>query len=237
MSAQPARRFWTQALAIERQDGWGIALDGRAVKAPSKRDLRLRSRALAEAVAAEWNAQGERLKPETMPLTRLANTASDRVPERRQEIVAEMLRHVDGDVLCYFADGPEALAARQRAVWLPLLDWAGDRFGARWRTVGGLMPVAQDAAVHAALAAAMANLDHEDLTALQVAAPVCGSLVVGFALVEGRVTAAEAFAAAFLDECHQAETWGEDAEAAARRQNLRGELEDVERFLCLVRAA
>lgn len=235
MTIQRPRRFWKQATVVEHEDGCGIALDDRPVKAPSKRDLRLATHALAAAVAEEWNAQDEHLKPETMPLTQLANTAWDRVPAHRAEIEAELLRHVDGDVLCYYADGPDTLVERQRALWGPLLAWAEERFGVRWQAAQGIMPVSQDAAVHAALARAVAALDHESLTALQVAAPTCASMVLGFALVEGYLTPEEVFAAAFVDELHQAEVWGEDAEANARRARLRRELDDVARFLALAR--
>lgn len=236
MSIQRPRRFWKQASVVEHEDGFGIALDGRPVKAPSKRDLRLTTRALAEAVAEEWNAQDEHLKPETMPLTQLANTAWDRVPQHRAEIEAELLRHVDADVLCYFADSPGSLVERQRASWGALLDWAADRFGARWQAAEGIMPLTQDAAVHQAMAEAVAALDHESLTALQVAAPTCASMVIGFAVVDGHLSPEDAFAAAFVDELHQVEFWGEDAEATARRARLRRELDDVARFLDLTRA-
>lgn len=235
MTIQRPRRFWKQATVVDHEDGCGIALDGRPVKAPSKRDLRCPTRALAEAVAAEWNAQGEHLKPETMPLTQLANTAWDRVPAHRAEIEDELLRHVEADVLVYHADGPDDLVARQTATWAPLRGWAAGRFGVSWATGCGILPVSQDAAVHDAMAAAVRGLDDVSLTALQVVAPLCSSMILGFALLEGRVTAGEAFAAAFVDELYQAEAWGEDAEAAARRARLRAELEDVARFLELAR--
>lgn len=234
MTTQRLRRFWKQAAVVDTDGACGIALDGRPVKAPSKRDLRLRTRPLAEAVAAEWDAQGDYLLPHTMPLTQLANTAFDRVAVHREQIVAEMLRHVDSDLLCYFADSPESLVARQRATFEPLLAWAHERFGVAWATGSGIMPFTQDAAVHDALIRAMAALDDERLTALQVTAPLCASVLLAFALVEGRVSAAQAFEAAFLEEAHQAEAWGEDAEAAERRARLKRDLEDVETFVGLL---
>ncbi len=236
MTIQRPRRFWKQATVVAFEDGCGIALDGRPVKTPNKRDLRCPSRALAEAVAEEWNAQDEHIKPHTMPMTQLANTAWDRVPAHRAEIEGELLRHVEGDVLCYYADGPDTLIARQRAAWDPLRAWAVERFGATWAAGSGILPVGQDGAVHAAMADAIRALDDVSLTALQVAAPVCSSLILGFALVEGRVSTEEAFAAAFVDELHQAEEWGDDFEAVDRRARLRRDLEDVARFLELARA-
>lgn len=233
------RRFWKEAAVVEDAEtgGYAIALDGRIVKAPSRQPLAVPTRALAEAMAEEWNAQGETLDPRSMPLTQLANTAQDRVGPMREAIIEELMRYVDGDVLCYRASDPEELVERQAAQWEPVLEWAKERFGCAWAVTEGLMPVAQDQANHEALKTAMEDLDTISLTGLQVAAPTCGSLLLGFALLESRLTAVEAFEAAFLEELYQAEQWGEDREAAMRRGSMKGDLENVQTFLVLARAA
>lgn len=240
MLNQRPRRFWKQAAVIDDgtvlgAEGFGIALDGRPVRAPSRRPLVVRSRALADALAAEWNGQGETFDPAAMPLTQLANTAQDRVGPLRDAIIAELMAYADSEVLCYRADAPAALAARQAEVWDPLLAWAGQRFGCAWTVTAGLMPVGQGDAVHAAVRAALDAMDDATLTAFQVAAPLCGSPVLGLALVEGRISAEEAHAAALLDELFQAAKWGEDREAVLRRNRVKAELAEVERFVTLAR--
>jgi len=227
------RRFWKTATVTEVDGGYGVALDGRPVKAPSRRDLTLATRALAEAVAAEWDAQDKTVDPTAMPMTQLANTLQDRIAPQRDAILDELVKYVDGDALCYRATHPGSLVERQARTWQPLLDWAERRTGLRYVVTEGVMPMPQDAALRGRLRELFADLDDARLTALQVAAPLCGSLVIAFALVEGEIDVEGAYQAAFLDELYQIELWGEDKEVADRRSRLRGELEQAMRFVNL----
>lgn len=234
MLGKKARRFWVEASVVDHGPaGYGLALDGREVKAPSRQGLRVPTRALAEALAAEWNAQGEEVDPAAMPLTQLANTAQDRIAPQREKILEELLDFVEGDVLCYRAVHPRELTLRQEAHWQPVLDWAGETFGACWRITQGITPVSQPAEVHAALRREIMALETLPLTAFQVVAPLCSSLVLGLAFVRGRITAEQAFDLAFLDELYQVEFWGEDHEAKKRRSGYQQELRQAEQFLKL----
>lgn len=234
---QAPRRFWKEVSVVAVPEGFAVALDGRPIKAPSKSLLAIPSRPLADAVAAEWDAMGEVINPAALPLTQLANTWLDRIQPLRAEIVAELLNYVEADLLCYRADHPADLVQRQAEEWEPLLQWAGERLGVRWTVATGVMPASQGPDVHAALAAAIGSHDDMALTSLQLAASVVGSLVVGLALVEGRITAEDAYRVAVLDEMYQAEQWGEDWEAIDRRKHIRTELLNAERFLTLGRNA
>jgi chaperone required for assembly of F1-ATPase len=169
-----------------------------------------------------------------MPLTRLAATAIDRTAERRGEIVAEVANYAGTDLVCYRAAHPPALAARQEALWQPLIDWAAGRYDAGLAVTAGVVPMAQSPASLRAFVAAVAALDDFRLTALQAATAACGSLVIALALLEGRLDAAAAFAASQLDETFQIEAWGEDAEAAARRQVLAADIAAMAQFLELL---
>ncbi len=152
-------------------------------------------------------------------------------------MVAEIADYAGTDLVCYRADHPPALAARQQAVWQPLIDWAALRYDAALAVTTGIVPTRQLAATLRAFAAIVAAQDDFRLTALQALTAGCGSLVIALALLEGRLDAEEAFAASQLDETFQIEAWGEDAEAARRRRALAADIAAAARFLELLAAA
>jgi chaperone required for assembly of F1-ATPase len=211
---------------------FAIHLDGRPIKTPRRATLALPTKALAEAVAGEWLAQGDEVRPATMPFTKLANAAIDRVMAHEGEVVGKIMAYTN-DLLCYRVDAPAELVARQDAEWNPLLDWAATRFGAHLKTQIGLAHFTQPDEVVAALRQAVESDDPFALTALHNAATILHSLVLTLAVAEGRLSAAEAFALSQLDERYQAEHWGEDDEAAARARAMGAELAAVERFIRL----
>ena len=225
-----------RATAVEEFDGgFGISLDGRPVRTPARAALRVPTRVLAEALCEEWAAQGDRVDPLSMPLSQLANTALDRMPDARRETVAELVRYGETDLLCYRAERPEALVARQAALWLPLLDWLERRHGIALRTVVGVLPQPQDPDTIARLERAIDALDNFALTALHMGATGAGSIAIGLAMMEGEISAEQAAAAAFLDERHQIEQWGADEEAEARLAHGSADLALAWRFGHLLR--
>lgn len=241
MPAAPVQRFYKAVTVGAAESAAGgafrILLDGRAVRTPGRAEGLLPTRAVAEAVAGEWAAQHDVLDPQSMPLTGLAWTALDRVRPARAEIVEAVGANAAHDLLCYRAEGPVDLAARQQALWQPLLDWLALTFDAPLAVTAGIVSVEQPPAALAALTRAVAAHDDFALAALSAATAATGSLVIALALVEGRIDAEAAFAAAQLDESYQMERWGEDAEAARRRAAIRAELAAVERFVALLRTS
>ena len=216
--------------------GYAITLDGKPIKTPGKRDLLVPSGALAAAIAEEWNTQETEVRTATMPLTRLATTAVDRVATQRDAIIRQTANYAATDLVCYRATHPPALAARQQAVWQPLIDWAVLRYDAPLSVTTGVIPTKQSATSLRAFAAAIAEQDDFALTALHVATAACGSLVIGLALIEGHLDAEGAFALSQLDESFQIEAWGEDAEQAERRRTLAADIQAAARFISLLRA-
>ena len=215
MSEWAAKRFWTDVTVEPEGDGFAIRLDGRAVKTPAKVALTVPSDALAEAIAQEWRAIKEKIDPNVMPFTRSANAAIDKVAVQF-DAVADMLAAYGGsDLLCYRAETPDALTARQAEGWGPLLDWANDTFGARLVTTPGLMPIAQDDAALAALRAPLFESCAFELTALHDLIALSGSLVLGLAVAHGRLTPDAAWDLSRIDERWQAEQWGDDEDAMA----------------------
>ena len=230
------KRVYKQAAARPADGGWGVALDGRPMRTPARHELIVPSAALAEAIAAEWEAQPDEIRPATMPLTRLAATAIDRTRTQRDLVAAETANYAGTDLVCYRADHPPALIARQHEQWQPLIDWAMQRYDAALAVTSGIVPRPQSPAALKAFAAAVAAQDDFRLTALHAMTTACGSLVIALALIEGRLDAASAFAVSQLDETFQIEAWGEDAEAAARRHGLAEDIAAAARFVQLLDA-
>ncbi len=228
------KRLYQRAAAIPAACGHGVVLDGRLVKTPAQRDMVVPSAALAAAIAEEWDAQQGEIRRETMPLTRLAGAAIDRSAGQREAIVRQVAHYAGTDLVSYRASHPPALAARQQAVWQPLIDWAAERYDAPLMVTNGVIPASQPAASLAAFAAAVAAHDDYALTALHAATAACGSLVIALALLSGRIDAGEAFAASQLDESFQIEAWGEDAEEAQRRAALAADIAAAARFIRLL---
>ena len=231
------KRFYKQVAVVPAEGGFGVALDGRPIRTPAKAVLALPNATLAGAIAEEWRAQGEKIEPRAMVLTRLANTGIDRVGAERAQALEDVVRYGGNDLLCYRAAEPPALAARQAATWQPWLDWAVERYGARLTVARGVVHVAQDPTVLVALRMAAARASDLELAALGAAVHALGSLVLGLALWQGAIDAERAAEAALLDELFQAEKWGEDREAVQRREGLCREVADAARFLTLLRAA
>jgi chaperone required for assembly of F1-ATPase len=226
-----ARRFYRE---VSVGDGHTILLDGKPVKTPSGAALALPSRALAEAVAAEWGAQGEVLKPAAMILTKLANTAIDRVAADRREAHMQILAFAGSDLLCYRAEAPQELAQRQRASWDPMLEWARQTYGAELVSGAALVPIAQPREAMAALERVLASRDAFALAALVSAAALLGSAILALALADGWLDADTAFALSQLDADFQAQRWGRDAEAEAKAINKRAELIQITEFFRLL---
>jgi chaperone required for assembly of F1-ATPase len=229
------RRVYKEATHRRAAAGWGVGLDGRILRTPGRNDLVVPSAALAAAIAGEWQAQEGEIRPATMPLFRLAATAIDRTAPQRRRIIDETADYAGTDLLCYRAGHPPSLAAHQKAVWQPLIDWAALRYDAPLRVTSGVIPTEQSPAALKAFAAAVAAQDDFRLTALHMLTASAGSLVIALAVLAGRLDAAEAFAASQLDESFQIAAWGEDGEAAARRAALAADIAAAARFLRLLR--
>jgi chaperone required for assembly of F1-ATPase len=215
----PGRRVWSAVTVEPRGSGFSVLLDGRPVFTPARAILLLPRRAIAEAVATEWSAQGETVNPDTLPLTRLANTAQDRVAGSEAAVIGEIVGYGATDLLCYRAPHPASLAARQADAWDAPLAWARSRYGAALVCAVGLMHVTQPpeslSRLRQAVEACAAEQGPLGLVALAELVALSGSLVLGLAVAEGAAGAGDAWAASRIDETFQAEQWGEDAEAAA----------------------
>lgn len=234
MTEWKRKRFWDEVSIGQTEDGFSILLDGRPVRTPGKALMALPTEALAEAVADEWRAQEGAVRPDTMPLTRRANSAIEKVAAAHEGVVGVVAAYGGSDLLCYRAAAPQELVTRQRA-WDGPLDWAADRYGVRLRVTEGVMPVAQDAAALDRLAAEVRGHDAFALTGLHDLVSLTGSLVLGLAVAENHLEAAEAWALSRIDEAFQAEQWGGDSEAEAAGRRAQQTFMDAKTFLDLGR--
>ncbi len=225
------KRFYKTVSVRPAGDSFAVVLDERPMKTPGGAPLTVPTRALADAIAAEWSGQSETVDERTMPLTKLANTAIDRAD--RSLAIRQIETFAGHDLVCYRATEPPALIAREAAAWDPPLGWARAQYGLDLKVTQGVLSVAQTEVSHERLEQVLAHRDEFALTGLVAAAGIMKSLVLALALAGGRLSAAQAHAAAHVDELFQAEKWGLDAKAEARMKALLAELEAVDRFVRL----
>lgn len=223
MSGWKAKRFWKEATISEVEGGYRIELDGRPVRTPAKALMVVPTKAMAEAIAAEWDAQTEEVKPESMPITRSANAALDKVSVQFDE-VADMLSAYGGsDLLCYRADSPVELTKRQSEEWDPILEWAEGRFGTRLICGFGVMPVTQSDENLRVLREHVGTLSPFEIAAFHDLVGISGSLILALAVTEGYLTAQDAWLKSRVDELWQEEQWGQDDEATELAMHKQGE--------------
>lgn len=233
------KRFWDTVTIAAGPDGYAVLLDGKPMHLPGGVELRVRRERLAAAIAAEWQAaggsKGGEMSFANTPLTRLAGTAQQRIAPDPAPIVDSIARYGETDLLCYRAGSPEPLVQRQAQGWQPWLDWVALTYDAPLRVTTGVGHVHQHHDSIRALRRAVAALDVDALAALGIAVPALGSLVLGLALAAGELDGARAHELGALDELYQAELWGEDTEAAARRRGIAEDVALAERYLALTR--
>lgn len=229
------KRFFESATTDRREGGFAVLLDGRAMLTPAKNGLVLPSLALADAIAAEWAAQVDEIDAATMPLTRHAYTAVDGVRKGIDQVIDEITRFAETDLLCYRADTPKALATQQASAWQPLLDWLNEAHGATLVVTNGVVPVQQNPAQIAVLKRFVAAHDVYPLTALHTIVSISGSLVIGLAVSARYLDGAKAWEVSRIDHDFQAAQWGTDSEAAADAIRTRSDLLAAARFMDLAR--
>lgn len=230
------KRFWRHATAVQAGPGaWNIELDGRQVRTPAKASLVLPNGALARSVAEEWAAQADEIDPISMPCTRSANAAIDKVSTQFEEVAGLICEYGNTDLLCYRADGPEGLIQRQAEAWDPLLDWAASGLGAPLAMTTGVIHIAQPANSLEALRARVTALSPFELTAMNDLVMLSGSLIIGLAVSHDVLPAEELWNRSRVDETWQKEQWGSDEEATAMASQKRSDFLHAYRFLCMCR--
>lgn len=233
MSEWAPKRFWTDTSVDAVPGGFSVLLDKRPVRTPAKSAFVVPTRAMADAVAQEWEAQTDKVDPLTMPVTRSANAAIDKVRVQHRE-VADLIADYGGtDLLCYRAGGPESLSARQRAEWDPLLDWGAAEFGGALTVAAGVMHVAQPQPVLDRMRARVHGLGDFQLAAMHDLVSISGSLIIGFAAIQPDADLDALWRTSRLDELWQQEQWGRDEEAESMAETKRHGFLHAARFFAL----
>lgn len=228
------KRFYKKVTAEAWDGGFRVLLDGRMIRTPGKAALLLPTQALADAIAAEWDAQGEEIHPASMPLMQTAATAIDRVTPQRERVIDEISAYGGSDLVCYRATHPESLVARQAEAWDPVLAWLRERHGVELKVGEGVMHIPQSPKALATLRSVVAAQTDMVLAPLYNITALAGSLAIALAVLERRLTADQAFEISELDEAYVMETWGTDREAMIRRKNNKESMAASVRFLELI---
>lgn len=237
MSEWKAKRFWKEARVEETEGAFRVALDGRPVRTPRKAPLALPTPEMAEAIAHEWDAQQDVIDPLSMPVTRSANAAIDKVASQHDEVAALLAAYAETDLLCHRAESPQGLRDQQNKGWDPLVDWAETRFGAPLTVVSGVLPAAQPGASLARLSQTVQGFEPFALTALHDLVTLSGSLVLGLAVAEGKIGPETGWDLSRIDESWQTALWGKDEEAEEMAAHKRAAFLHADRFLGLARGA
>jgi chaperone required for assembly of F1-ATPase len=228
------KRFWKEVEVVSQDSGWGIALDGRLVRTPHRAPLISTTPALAEAIAAEWLAQGETVDPAAMPITGLTNAAIDLAMPDPVAFAEPIAAYAATDLFCYRDDRDALLQAEQAAAWNPLLAWAEECFGIEFAITQGILPIDQPPETVAALRGAVFAVDPWRMTALTPLVTIGGSLVAGLARIGEAFDAETLWEAVSLDELYQERRWGADAQAQAQRAAHKRDWDNAVRFLGLL---
>ncbi|MAE50791.1 MAG: ATP12 chaperone family protein [Micavibrio sp.] len=230
------KRFY-KAVSINAEDnGFAIHLDGKPIRTPNKNIFLAPNEALALLAKAEWDAQGDKINHDTMPVTQLLNTCQDRIHADRSVLEPEVLKYINTDLLCYRADAPAELVARQDKIWQKPLDWFEKQYGLKFETTCGLGALKQPAAIHEAITGEIKAMDDQRFTIVQMVTPACGSVVLALAFVQGAATADELMACAFLEEDYKFDLYNEDIHGGdplteKKKANLRRDLDAAQAYL------
>ena len=234
MSEWAKKRFWKSALVEEQGSGFAVLLDGRSIKTPARANLVVPTKKLAEAIAAEWQAQGDIIDPMSMPFTRTSNAALDKVADQLSEVLEHMAEYGKTDLLCYRANSPQELVERQAVAWDPLLAWAKDTFDAPLDVAQGVMYVAQPAQSLANLKAQLRHLSSFELSGIYDLVCLSGSLVAALAVAHKHKTASEVWDLCRVDDGWQQEQWGVDEEAQATESAKRSDFLHANAFIAIL---
>ncbi|HEU0118397.1 MAG TPA: ATP12 family protein [Alphaproteobacteria bacterium] len=218
-------------------NGYAVQADGAPMKTPASESFVVPTQQLAETIVDEWQAQGDKINPDSMPMTQLAATSIDIAGKNRDKITDQLLAYIGSELLCHRADEPAELVALQKQEWQPLLDWCEQHFDVLMLAGSGIMPIKQQQDTYDNLRHALGRYDVFQLTGLRQAVEVSGSLVLGLALIEKHATPDQVFAASELDATFQMQKWGEDPASTHRRTTAKRELEICARWFDLLNAA
>lgn len=227
------KRFYKDATVAPCETGFMVHLDGRTLRTPQRNALAVPTERLAEQIAKEWRQQGDEIDPTTMALTRLANSTLDGVIPQQSAVINDIAKYAGHDLVCYRAEGPKTLSDRQRQAWDPVIDWAETCLGVRWVCSAGVIPVEQPGAAASAVRAKLAVYNPFQLAALHEITSLTGSALMALHYGDGQRDIDEVWASAHIDEAFQAEQWGEDAVATARRTERLKEAKQADRFFHL----
>ncbi|MDA0708286.1 MAG: ATPase [Proteobacteria bacterium] len=227
------KRFYKDVTIKSHEDDFVILLDGKFVKTPEKNLLTIPTEKMAKIIQDEWQAQEDKIKPHLMPITKLANTAIDRVDKRKSEIIKMLVEYAVSDQVCYRADNPPDLIQQQNDIWDPLIKWLYETHRINLKITTGIKFIDQENIALDKFRSVFESMESFPLTAYYNMATILGSVTIGLNLYQGQISIEQAWNAGQLDENYQISIWGVDEEAEIRRKNLKSDLEYASQFLSI----
>ena len=224
------KRFWKNVEVVSAEGGFTVTLDERSVRTPGKALLAVPTEEMARHIADEWEAQTEKVDPRTMPWTRSANSALDKLSVQRREVEDHLIGYAGTDLVCYRAEQPQRLVERQRAGWDPILSYLEETFAVRLKTTSGVMPVSQDADTLAVLRNVMSSMSDFAITGFHDIVTLSGSYLIAVAVAREEIDPLAGWALSRIDEDWQIEQWGRDEEADAQAETKREAFLHATRF-------
>ncbi len=229
------KRFYKNVAVINEKGEYAITLDDRKIKTPMKMALTVSNEQLANAIAAEWEQQKEFIDSETMIITKMTNTAIDRVAPRKTEIIEELVTYAGSDLICYRAEEPASLVETEKQNWDPFLTWFKDEKEINLKLATGIIHVQQDPEVLEKITHLYEPLDEFALTALYNITTMLGSALLPLSYALGHGNEQQIWSAAHIEEDYQIARWGEDEQAALRRAKRKAEFDQTTAFYSLVK--
>jgi len=229
------KKFYKKATVVGKKAPFNVALDGRKIKTPLKSVLEIPTKALAKAIAGEWNEQSDFIEITQMYLTKYANIALDQVGLRKEETVDEITAYASSDLVCYRADTPQGLVDRQSLSWDPVLEWAENSHNLNFICVAGIIYTSQPVSSLGLFHDLLSSRDNHSLTVVHNITTLIGSALLALSVVEGEISSDECWSAAHIDEDWNIEQWGTDEDASARREQRRAEFDGLLTFYNLLK--
>uniref|UniRef100_A0A7S3PQ79 ATP synthase mitochondrial F1 complex assembly factor 2 n=1 Tax=Aplanochytrium stocchinoi TaxID=215587 RepID=A0A7S3PQ79_9STRA len=205
------KKFYKKAhikeVKVEDQSLYQVALDGRSLSTPHRNKLQLSNKALAVALAHEWDSQKNTIEPASMPLMTLCCTSIDTAPTKRKDVTEELMRFFTTDTVFYHVPENPKLYRKQKKHWNPLIKFMEENYGKIDLSTSMATTTHPEDTVEA-VQTELLSLDPWRLTAVESLTYGLKSLTIPLALLNNEIDLRDAIDASRVEEEHNIEECG-----------------------------